>query len=171
MEIQDLSKEQLLELLEDFAKRWLAHDGLWFQAIEKSRGMEEAIEKDIEAWDKFTVIEAKRIMNMLKLPENGGIDALEEALKFRLYAVINKQEAIRRDENTLEFRMNECRVQEARQRKNMPLFPCKPVGIVEYSGFAKTIDSRIKTEVITCPPDEYNSKYYCAWRFTLEENK
>lgn len=168
LEIKDLSKEQLLELLEDFGKRWLAHDGLWFQAIEKTRGMEEAIEKDTEAWEKFTEIEAKRIMKFLNLPENGGIDALEEALNFRLYAVINKQEATRVNENTLIFQMTECRVQEARNRKNMPLFPCKSVGIVEYSGFAKTIDPRIKTEVIACPPDEYNGKYYCAWQFTLE---
>lgn len=171
MEIKDLSKEQMLQLLEDFGKRWLAHDGLWFQSIEHSRGMDEAIEKDIEAWDQFTKIEAKRIMKFLNLPENGGIDALAEALKFRLYAVVNKQEAIREDENTLVFRMTECRVQQARQRKNMPLFPCKQVGIVEYSEFAKTIDPRIKTEVITCPPDEYNGKYYCAWKFTLDDDE
>lgn len=171
MEIRDLTKEQLLVLLEDFGKRWLAHDGLWFQAIERSRGMEEAIEKDTEAWEKFTELEAKRIMKFLNLPENGGIDALEEALKFRLYAVINKQEAIRKDEKTLLFKMTECRVQEARNRKNMDLFPCKSVGIVEYTGFARAIDPRIKTEVVACPPDEYNGEYYCAWQFTLVDNE
>ncbi|WP_235839028.1 DUF6125 family protein, partial [Desulfosporosinus metallidurans] len=32
---EDLTREQALELLEDFAKRWIAHDGLWFQAIEQ----------------------------------------------------------------------------------------------------------------------------------------
>jgi len=170
MEIKDLSKEELLSLLEDFGKRWLAHDGLWFQAIEKSRGMEEAIEKDIEAWKQFTVIEAKRIMNFLNLPKNGGLDALEQALNFRLYAVINKQESRRIDEHTLEFQMNECRVQQARERKEMELFPCKPVGLVEYSGFASTIDPRIKTELISCPPDKPNGAYYCAWKFTLAED-
>ncbi len=171
MEIKDLSKEQLVNLLEDFGKRWLAHDGLWFQAIEGTRGMEEAIEKDTEAWDRFTAIEAKRIKKFLNLPENGGIDALEEALKFRLYAVVNKQEAIRVNENTLLFKMTECRVQQARKRKGMPPFPCKPVGIVEYTGFAKTIDPRIKTEVVSCPPDEPDGNYYCAWQFTIEKDE
>ena len=169
MEIKDLSKEQLLELVEDFGKRWLAHDGLWFQAIESTRGMDEAIEKDIAAWERFTRIEANRIKKLLNLPEQGGIDALQEALNFRLYAVVNKQEHIREDEKTLTFRMNECRVQQARERKDMALFPCKPVGIVEYSGFAETIDSRIKTEVITCPPDKPGDNYYCSWKFTLED--
>lgn len=170
MEIKDLSKDQMLVLLEDFAKRWLAHDGLWFQSIEKSRGIDEAIDKDTEAWYSFTKIEAKRIMKFLNLPENGGIDALEEALKFRLYAMINKQVSKRVDKNTLIFEMKECRVQQARERKNMSLFPCKSVGIVEYSEFAKIIDSRIKTEVIACPPDKPNGNYYCAWQFTLDEH-
>ena len=168
MEIKDLSKEELIALLEDFGKRWLAHDGLWFQAIEKSDGLDKAIEKDIEAWEKFTVIEGKRIKQFLQLEEEGGLDALEKALNFRLYSVVNKQEMVRENENTLTFKMVECRVQEARKRKNLPFFPCKPVGIVEYSGFAKTIDPRIKTEVVSCPPDAYNGQFYCAWRFTIE---
>ncbi len=78
---------------------------------------------------------------------------------------------IREDKNTLVFKMVECRVQEARKRKGLPLFPCKPVGLVEYAGFANTIDPNIKTEVIACPPDSYNGQYYCAWRFTLETDK
>lgn len=32
--LAELSKEQLLELIELYAKNWLAHDGVWFQSIE-----------------------------------------------------------------------------------------------------------------------------------------
>lgn len=165
---EDLTREQALELLEDFAKRWLAHDGLWFQAIEQVRGIEEAVERDIEAWRRFTVIEAKRIMAFLDLSEKGGLDALERALKFRLYAFLNKQEIIRPDERTLIFHMNDCRVQSARKRKNLPDHPCKPVGEVEYSLFAATIDSRIKTSCIACPPDPHPETFYCGWMFTID---
>ncbi|HHW73863.1 MAG TPA: hypothetical protein GX744_01230, partial [Firmicutes bacterium] len=73
MEIENLSKEQLHELLIDFAKRWLAHDGLWFQAVEGAHGMEEAIRLDAAAWERFTVLEARRIMNFLGLREGGGL--------------------------------------------------------------------------------------------------
>jgi len=117
---EDLTRDQALDLLEDFAVRWLAHDGLWFQAIEKKRGLEEAVELDIEAWKIFTVLEAKRIMKFLGLPKDGGLDALERALKFRLYAFINVQECSRPDAHTLIFKMKDCRVQSARKRKNMP---------------------------------------------------
>jgi hypothetical protein len=165
----DLTREQAIQLLEDFAKRWIAHDGLWFQAIEEVRGIDEAVERDIEAWRKFTVIEAKRIMSFLNLPKDGGLDALERALKFRLYAFLNIQECSRTDESTLIFKMLDCRVQSARKRKNLIDHPCKPVGEIEYSLFASTIDSRIQTSCIACPPDPHPEEFYCGWKFTLEQ--
>jgi uncharacterized protein DUF6125 len=165
---KDLDKETMRGILEDFAKNWLAHDGLWFQAVEKQYGMEKAIELDTEAWEKFTVIEAKRIMKRHKIPENSGLEGLKKALGFRLYAFLNVQDIRNETENSFEFMMVDCRVQSARKRKGMDLFPCKSVGIVEYTGFAKTIDPRIKTECLQCPPDaESGKEFYCGWRFSI----
>ena len=38
--LQDLSKEELIAIIVDDAKNWLAHDGLWFQAVDQKYGME-----------------------------------------------------------------------------------------------------------------------------------
>ena len=93
---------------------------------------------------------------------------MKKALDLRLYAVLNKQTIGNETDESFEFYMLECRVQSARQRKNLPLFPCKSVGLVEYAGFAKAIDSRIETECIGCPPDkEAGGEFYCGWRFRL----
>lgn len=166
--ITELDKDQLLEYVGDLSKRWLAHDGLWFLAAEQKYGMDAAIELDGFAWEKFTVIEAKRIMKFLGMESGGGLDALERALDFRLYANINKQSAERPDDKTLIFTMDQCRVQEARKRKNLPDFPCREVGLLEYSNFAKTIDERISTECVFCPPGPHPDDAYCRWRFILE---
>lgn len=168
--IENLSQEQMLKMLTDFAKNWLAHDGLWFQAVERKRGMEEAIQMDTEAWERFTVIEAKRIMALHGIEEGSGLEGLKKALSFRLYAVLNTQEVRNETENSFEFYMVDCRVQSARKRKSMPLFPCKSVGIVEYKYFAKTIDSRIRTQPICAPPDpEAGDKFFCGWKFILDD--
>jgi hypothetical protein len=163
----DLTREQAVSLLENVAKRWVAHDGLWFLSVEKEHGIEDAITHDIDAISKFSVIEAKRIMEFLELPEGGGLDALARALEFRLHAFLNQQEVLRPDKNTVILHMNNCRVQTARQRKKLTDFPCKPVGIAEYSFFASTIDSRIKTRCIACPPDPHPPEFFCGWEFTL----
>jgi len=169
--LRHLSKDQLIELLEDAAKNWLAHDGLWFQAAERHYGMEVAIQLDAEAWERFTVIEARRIMRRHKIEEGGGLEALEQALNLRMYARINEQSTTRVDERTLRFEMNDCRVQAARLNKGLPDFPCKPVGLVEYAGFAHTIDPRIQTRCIACPPDPHPETFFCAWEFTISEEE
>ncbi len=167
-QIEDIPRDILEGMLVDFAKNWLAHDGLWFQAVEKSFGMKAAIKLDTQAWEQFTVIEARRIMARHGIGENSGLEGLKKALGYRLYAFINEQEIRKETADSFEFVMNDCRVQSARRRKGLAMFPCKEVGVVEYRLFAETIDKRIKTECICCPPDEAAGKdFYCGWRFSI----
>ena len=166
--IEDLSKEELLQLNKIYAKNWLAHDGLWFQSIEEKYGMDMAIDMDREAWRKFTVIEARRLIDFLQLGRNSGINGLKKALLFRLYSCLNEDEIVVESNNVLIYRVKTCRVQMARRKKGMADFPCKSVGIVEYSLFAKTIDESFETEVLSCHPDITDTDYNCIWKFTLK---
>jgi hypothetical protein len=168
-EIDDMTREEIGGLLSDAAKNWLAHDGLWFQAVEREFGMDAAIRLDARAWEQFSPLEADRIMKRLGMKRGGGIPALAQALKLRLYAHINEQEIVEMDDRRCVFVMRACRVQEARKRKGLPEFPCKPVGIVEYETFARTVDPRISTRCLGCPPDPHPADRWCAWEFTLEK--
>jgi len=167
--LTNATKEDLVELLVDMRKNWIASDGTWFQAVESNFDYEMFNAKRINdsCWVRFSYIEAKRIMKRLGLPENGGIPALKQALEYRQYVLINKQEIIDVSQNKIIFRMNDCRVQSARKRANLPEYPCKSGGVVEYSRFAEGIDRRIKTTCIGCPPDPHPKEWYCAWEFEL----
>lgn len=163
-----LSREELIKLIDIYSKNWLAMDGVWFQSIEQKLGMKEAMYHDGEAWRRFTVIEARRIKEFLGLPERAGLEGLKKALALRLYANINDDEC-NICGNKLIYRSVDCRVQTARKRKGMELHPCKPVGMIEYSGFAKVIDDRISCRCISCYPEITDESCCCAWEFTLEE--
>lgn len=168
--LNTFTKEELIRLIEAYSKNWLAMDGVWFQSVERKSGMDEAIHHDREAWRSFTVIEAKRIKQFLGLPEHAGLEGLAQALQLRFYANINEDEIIlEEDSNTLTYRTLDCRVQTARKRKQMEYHPCKSVGIIEYAGFAKTIDDRITCECLSCYPDITDATCCCAWRFTLNQ--
>ncbi|MEW6546118.1 MAG: DUF6125 family protein [Bacillota bacterium] len=164
-----LGQQEWREKLVDAAKLWLAHDGLWFRAVEEEFGLEAAIKLDERAMARFTVLEAQRIMRRLGMEPGGGIPALVRALGERLYAYINEQDVIEQSENRVVFRMRTCRVQAARQRQGLPDFPCKSVGILEYSEFARIIDPRIQTRCVACPPDPHPPEFWCAWEFTLRQ--
>ena len=149
------------------AKNWLVGDGVWFQAVEASEGMGEAKRCNDSCWAHFSPFEASSIRQMLGLPENSGLAGLKRALGFRVYGCINKQSIVDETPESFVFRMDECRVQEARKRKGLADYPCKSAGVVEYSYFARAIDKRIATECIGCPPDAHPEEWYCAWKFIL----
>ena len=161
-------QEDLSQALTDAAKNWVAMDGLWFQAVEQAYGMDAALAIDRGVWEQFAVIEARRIKERLALPEKGGLNALEIAFKNRLVSLLNELEILRPDEKTLIITLKTCRVQAARKRKGMPEFPCRSVGLVEFPVFARTIDARIITECLSCPPETLPRTPYCSWKFTLE---
>jgi hypothetical protein len=163
--LQDGGKEELT----DAAKNWIAMDGLWFQAVEQEYGMDAAVTMDRKVWKQYAGIEARRIKERLGLPERGGLDALETAFENRLFTHVNESEILRPDEKSLIFTMKTCRVQAARERRGMPLFPCRSVGLVEFPVFARAIDSRVVTECLSCPPETQAGTRYCSWKFTLAE--
>lgn len=165
----DLPREKLIDLTADIGKNWLAMDGIWFQTVEKTYGMNDAKRSNDSCWHRFSQVEARLIKNFLGLPKQAGLKGLKQALGFRLYSRVNVQSIIEESPNSIIFQMNDCRVQSARKRKGMDDYPCKSAGLVEYSRFAWEIDERIKTECIGCPPDEHPEEWFCAWRFILEE--
>jgi hypothetical protein len=161
----NMPKEKLDELKEKVAVNWLANDGVWFQTVEFSKGMNDAKRCNDSCWAQFSPFEACSIKRFLNLPENSGMEGLKKALQFRLYATINKQSITEETSTSFVFQMNDCRVQSARKRKGLDDYPCKSGGLIEYSSFAETIDTNIKTECICCPPDKHPEECYCKWRF------
>ncbi len=164
----ELPREALVALKESVAKNWLAGDGVWFQSVEFSRGMFDAKRCNDSCWSHFSPFEAWSIKRFLNLPPDSGLDGLKKALCFRLYAAINRQSIHDETPDSFVFQMNECRVQAARKRKGLEDYPCKSGGMAEYPTFAESIDPRIKTECIGCPPDEHPEEWFCAWRFYIE---
>lgn len=163
------TRGELAEIIGDLNRTWYVNDGIWFQTVEKNFDYEMHLAKRVNdsCWTRFSYIEAKRLMKTLDLPENGGIPVLRQALKYRQYSLLNRHEIVDVDENKIIFRVNECRVQEARSKKGLPEYPCRSAGYVEYARFAEGIDTRIRTACIDCPPDRHPAEWYCGWGFEI----
>lgn len=166
-----MEPDDLHMLRQSLAKCWLANDGIWFQAVEQRFSMNDAKRCNDSCWALFSPVEAGSIKAFLGLGKRPGLDGLQQALGFRLYEGINQQSVLRESADSVVFRMTNCRVQSARKRKNLPDYPCKSAGLVEYSRFASAIDERIVTECIGCPPDPHPEEWYCAWRFVLPKSE
>ena len=162
-----LSKDELKELVRIYARNIYALDGVWFQSVEGKNGMDEAMLHDENAWRKFTRTEARRIKKFLELPEQAGLEGLEKALAIRFSALSNPSVSLFKEGDSLIYRINECRVQTARKNKGMPFHPCASPGFIGHDGFARVIDERIVTEMISCYPNVTDLECACCWKFTL----
>ena len=165
----EMPAESVQGLMDSVALNWLANDGVWFQAVECTSGMNDAKRCNDSCWAHFSPFEAWSIKRFLNLSENSGLEGLKRALNFRLYSRVNTQSIIDEKPDSFVFQMNECRVQSARKRKGLDDYPCKSGGIVEYTYFAKAIDPAISTECIGCPPDAHPDEWYCAWQFKVKK--
>jgi hypothetical protein len=161
-----MEKERLISLINAMSANWLTNDGVWFRTVEDNHEMYTSKRCNDTCWTRYSPVEASIIKSFLELPEQSGLDGLEQALKFRLYANINEQ-AIERSGDELILRMVRCLVQKTRGSQGLPNYPCKSAGLVEFETFARTIDSRIATECVSCPPDEHPKEWVCAWRFSI----
>ncbi len=163
----DMDHSVLDELIRNISVNWLANDGVWFQSVEFEKGMTDAKRCNDSCWGQFSPFEASAVKRFLGLSEKPGLAGLKKALDFRLYSFINEQSFTDETESSFVFRMNRCRVQEARKRKELDDYPCKSGGMVEYPYFAKAIDERIETECLFCPPDSHPEDCCCAWKFQI----
>lgn len=164
--LQEFSKEQLIELLDMASKNLVAMDGVWFQVLEEQDGMDRAMDVDAEVWNRYPKSEARRLKRFFHMGEHPGLEGLEQALRVN-YNVLANETSMHWEGDALIFRIEECRVQTARHRKGMEYHPCKPVGINEYSTFARAIDDRIATECLSCYPEVTDPTCGCAWKFTI----
>ena len=70
--LEDLSKKELLKVIEMFSLNWLTVDGLWFTLVDDKYGLEAALELDLKMWQRQALTEARRIKKYM------GIDGGKE---------------------------------------------------------------------------------------------
>jgi hypothetical protein len=162
----NMGKGKLISLINAMSANWLTNDGVWFRTVEDNHDMYTSKRCNDTCWIRYSPVEASIIKSFLHLPEQSGLNGLEQALKFRLYANINEQ-IIERSGDEITLRMARCLVQKTRRSQGLPDYPCKSAGIAEFETFARTIDSRITTECLCCPPDKHPKEWVCAWRFYI----
>ena len=78
LDIDNMEKEQLLKLSDAISKNWLAQDGVWFQAVEFSEGMNDAKRCNDSCWGRFSPFEAHSIKKFLELDDHPGLEGLED---------------------------------------------------------------------------------------------
>ena len=165
----EMDKDKLLELFRMQIKNIWRVDGLYFQGIEKRFGVEAATEIDKETWRILAKIEARDLKKLYGVDKVEEIKMFMEMLLNTSWALYQTKKKVEINGDTGVFKVVSCRVQEARLKKGLGVFPCKPVRLGYLEEFAREMNPDIKVEVVSCPPDEKDSEFWCGWRFILRK--
>ena len=166
--LENMSKEELLNVIKMFSKNWLTVDGLWFTLVEDKYGMEEALDLDLKMWQRYSSIEAKRIKEIIGT-EEGWIKGILKAIQYGVTNPAMPFEYSMDGPNQVYIWYTCCVPQEGRIRSGRGEFPCKPMAMTAYSSFAKMVDPGIKVENVFCPPDSHPPDMWCKWKFTYNK--
>ena len=160
-----LSREELVDLIGEYMKLYMALDGLWFLSVEKEFGHDVTMKLDVEVWDSLIPREAKRISNVRKI-EEGSIEAVIEAFKFRP-SFLTKEYNVIKDKNRAIVQVTRCRSLHAMERDKREVSSCSRVLENVYPKFAKGIDSRVKFRVLKAPPRKSSDDTCCEWEIEI----
>ena len=166
-EIQNLTKKDIIALLEICRRGMRFQDGFWFMKVEDIWGIEKAIEIDADIWSRFGKYEAELLLAAFKWDKK-DMSTLIKALRlapswlFFDYTIeqISDIEAI--------FQVKNCLAQTGRLRVGRDIFACRRVDEGYLTNFVKVINPGIKIECEFSPPDKYFTDLWCRWRFYIE---
>ncbi len=79
----NMEKERLIGLIKAMSFNWLASDGVWFRTVEDNHDMDTSKRCNDTCWTRYSPVEASMIKSFLQIPEQSGLDGLEQALKYR----------------------------------------------------------------------------------------
>lgn len=162
MELKELSKDELLTLLDAYARHTLATDGYWFMAVEDKFGYNTAMELDAKVWEKLAEAEGNRMLRALKLKER-NVAAMLHALEISPVALtLGPKIKVESPHRGLVW-FEDCRIQKNRMKLERECFICKPMGFVWIEGFARAFDPAIKVECVFCHPDPHPEGEWCKW--------
>jgi len=160
-----LPKEELVDLIDAYAKLYTALDGLWFVSVEKQYGNQVAARLDTVVWDSLLPREAKRITEARKLGE-GGLETVIEAFKLRPN-FLTKEYDIVRGKNKVIVRVTACRSLHAMERDGRAVSSCKRMLEEVYPKFVENIDNRLKFRVLKAPPRASENDTCCEWQVEI----
>ncbi len=164
--LEDMPRDQLLDLFALHVRNIWRVDGLYFLGIEEKFGTESATEIDANCWRVMGKVEARYLKKILGVDEVQP-GSLIHMLRNTSWALDILEKEYKVSENEATMRVVRCGTQETRIRKELGIFPCKKVRLGYLEAFAEELGPGILVKCNVCPPDECAPGAWCEWTFSF----
>lgn len=155
--------------LQNFIKFMLSEcrrlDAFCFLEVENEFGDSQAIEMNVEVWNRMGKLITREIKKRFSIKQE-GLEGFVEVLKYHPRAIISGYEIDIKDQEVF-ISVPHCPLQEARLKRGVGEYSCKNMHGREFESIAKEVDKNINIECLFAPPDPHPKEFFCKWRFTI----
>ena len=162
-----MSREEAIHYLKFLSGLAIAVDGLWFMAVEKGRGFDEALRLDIDVWAGYAPVVVKRIRREFGI-RGEGLEALREVISHDPLWWSMDVKIVEDSAGRLAFEVRDCPSLMAQEKMGRDTLTCEPVERAYLEALAKAVDPGIKVEALKLPPRKSPDEVCCRWAFRVE---
>jgi len=164
MDFSQMQKPELVEYIGFLLKHIRYCDSFWYIFAEQRFGSATADSLNEEVWAVMGKLAARDIKEKFHVNEK-GLNGFLQIQKYYYWAILTEYN-IEKTENELIITVPHRSPQEARLKKGMREYACKPMHLREFEAMAQQVDERIQVECVFAPPDPHPKEMFCKWRFT-----
>jgi len=170
--LESYSKEKLIALLAAHARLYLVLDGHWYLSVKQRFGDEQAVDVDLQVWDKQIWKEIEEMVKSMDL-QNRDVVSLMELSAIMPSAAGSKGYIEIKNRNDCILTITYCPIVRTLEKEGegREKTQCEVICRRLMTTMALSFNPDIEVKPIKSPPRQNQDEIYCQWQFKLEETR
>jgi hypothetical protein len=163
---EQMDAPELRRYLQFLLHHYRVMDSFWYIYLTEMFDEATADRLNEKVWARVAALGARDLVKKFAISER-GLKGFVKAMQYWPWHILVGYR-IEHQADQVIISVPSCPTQEARLKRGLGEYACKEMHRLEFEGFAREIDPRIKTECVFAPPDPHPPDMHCQWRFHLE---
>ncbi len=168
-QLENCSRETLIALVAAYAQLYLVLDGCWYLSVKQRFGDEQAIDIDLQVWDKQVRKETEKLAKLMDFRNRDVVSLME--LSALIPSAAGAQGYIETENrNDCTLNITYCPIVKTLEKegKGREKTECEVICRRIMTNMALTFNPGIELKSIKLPPRQNQDDIYCRWQFILK---
>ena len=168
LDLDNFSRESLLDLLRLYSKIYMGVDGFWYLTVMEKYGNDEALDCDVKVWEQAARYEMKNVSRQMNIQGNDA-EAFMKALQLSpWYWTVKAQIEVADPQNAI-LTITNCPTLNALEKENggRENQICKIVEPKIFKAYAAYFNPDVEVTCLKAPPRDNPADIACKWHFKM----